>query len=662
LKKLRPGRAGDTYKKEDDGGFADDGFYHDPADDDDVKDRPPSPRWGQELDETRAPSEEGSQGSYREGSLPSETAGAETVDRTMNFTHVKDLDATRRRPPSPPPDMTAKKAALQFDDSEDEFMRQVSQTSSGRKRRGSLSEGPEWMMPTIKPDPYKDIVQYKLYYGPDPFRFLSNEWLEGEAGKLTADEVDEEDHHYEQEPYRPTGVDGEPLPETEEEKEKRQANEKSVKEQEAEVLRMEELLNDQADGWKLWLRGRDFRSEFKVQPSKEEQKRQEFREQEKKAVRRPRTVNGKGWIRAPIDARAPKGEMTCWRADFVKEARYDADLLGLERPTMPAEAVRNLARKDWGIIDQFYWHVEAVDLDGNRELWSPTFVGYLWEYFQRSMAGDLVNLSEGQLEAKAQSERLKGLQPDGLSGGLFQRKPVVWPKPIWKPPYFKVPQEVFHIVEQPVLPPVPRRFQHNLVYKDGPLERSLQRRLQGSEAMDAMLGTSDRLQAAGRSILRSEKIDAALEERRAAAAARKAEADAAARAEQEEIERKEEAERLREEENRRREEEGLEPLLEKEESEKSSSESEKEEEPVVEEAPSRFRKKKLGKLEDLRKGKAKAKPKAKKKDDSSSDSDDGKAKAKAKGKAKAKKKNLKGFGPQKKGGMGGKPPMVMMIR
>jgi len=185
-------------------------------------------------------------------------------------------------------------------------------------------------------------------------------------------------------------------------------------------------------------------------------------------------------------------------------------LLKLERPHITADKMRELARKDWDVLDLFYWHVETVDLDGNRELWSPTFVGFVWEYWQRSGFGDHVRQSEINLEGLASSENCEGLIPDGLSGGLFPRKAVEWPKPHWKKPTLTIPADIFHIDSQPELPPLPRRFQHNLPYKEGPLEHSLAKALDGTEAWDAMLGTSDRLQGAARSMLRQESRAAAI--------------------------------------------------------------------------------------------------------------------------------------------------------
>lgn len=159
----------------------------------------------------------------------------------------------------------------------------------------------------------------------------------------------------------------------------------------------------------------------------------------------------------------------------------------------------------------FYWHVEAVDLDGNRELWSPTFVGFLWEYWQRSHFGDHVCMPEKDLLAQAEAEGFKGL-PCGVSKELFARKPVEWPKPVYKPPRFAVPSEFHKHMERPDLPPLPARFPHRLIYKENcPLETGLARNLDGTEAWDAMLGASNRLQAAARNVLHSEKLGAAAE-------------------------------------------------------------------------------------------------------------------------------------------------------
>lgn len=383
-------------------------------------------------------------------------------------------------------------------------------------------------------DSYKDFVQYQLYHRPDPFALLSNDWLEGIAPK--------EDEREDGLPMADPTMD-EDIIESPQDIAAREAKEEESRQvearREAEVLRMEELVNDVGDGWKLWLRGRDLRSEFKVQPtlSKAEEKLQEFKAQEKVQGHRARTVGlppyGKPWFRVPVDAREPKAEMVCWRGDFVKEAVTDANLLGMERPTIASETMRECARRDWNVIDQFYWYVEAVDLDGNRELWSPTFVGYLWEYWQRSDLGNLVCLSEVELEAKAQKQGLRGLLPEGLSNGLFLRKPVEWPKPVWKPPQMKVPPEVFHILDQPDLPPFPGRFPHRLFFQDGPLEKQLAKQLQGTEAWDALVGTSDRLQAAGRAVLRSEK----LEEIKACKRAQEEQLRDEERARQEELER-----------------------------------------------------------------------------------------------------------------------------
>lgn len=125
-------------------------------------------------------------------------------------------------------------------------------------------------------------------------------------------------------------------------------------------------------------------------------------------------------------------------------------------------------------------------------------------------------LSEAELEAAANAEDMQGL-PTRLRAvderhedGLFQRKKVDWPKPVYKPPKLKVPKAFYKFVEQPNLPPLPTRFQHNLFYEDTPLETGLTSHLEGTEALDAMLGTSDRLQSAARSVLRAEKFAAGI--------------------------------------------------------------------------------------------------------------------------------------------------------
>jgi len=461
-----------------------------------------------------------------------------------------------------------------------------------------FAEGPDWALPQEEPDPYKDMLQYQLYHRPDPFRLLSNDWLEGVGPKEDFDfneDADEALVDLITEHLR----EGQESPSQRMEREAQEAEKEHQKEfQEHEMMRMVELVNDKGDGWKLWLRGRDFRSEFKIQDPKDFSKRgpnrsatEELIAQEKAKIKKPRKVKGKKWIRAPTDAREPKGELMCWREDFVDEARTDANLLGLERPTIPADKMRELARLDWENINKFYWYVEAVNLDGDRELWSPCFVGYLWEYWKRSQFGDHVAMAEAQLEAQAKSEGLRGLMPTGLSEGLFMRKPVDWPKPIWKPPYLKIKPEVFHIVDKPDLPPLPRRFQNNLFYKNTELERNLERNLRGTEAWDAMVGTSDRLQAAGRRVLQGEKFAAAL-------AIKKAEAQ---------------ARREFEEEERRRAEAGEKTMREIEEERLAAEEEEKERLRLEEEAAKgpKYRKKKLGDVEALQKAKPKAKGKAK---------------------------------------------------
>jgi hypothetical protein len=413
------------------------------------------------------------------------------LDRTMPKGGLKKPaplieDATMRRP--------------MFADDEDDRPRLAS------KKRQSLAEGPDWSLPMEEIDPYKELLLHRIYYGKDPFALLTNAWLEGSEAKPLRDPREEEKERLED----AGGEEDEPVPEDEQMRREREKTEEAERnrtdDMERETLRIEELLNDKAGGWKLWLRGRDLRSEFLVESptsptARKAKKIREFKEREEREAKQKRTVKGKSWIRAPVDAREPKGELTCWRADLVQQARFDADQLGLERATIEAEHVRELSRKDWSVIDKFYWYVEAVDLDGIRYLWSPTFVGFLWEYWQRSNLGKSVMMPEIDLEIAAQNERLRGLHELGLQDGLFPRKPVNWARPIWKPPHVDVPGKVFHILEKPDLPPLPRRFPHRLFYKDGQLERTLAANLEGTEAWDAMLGTSDRLQGAARSIL-----------------------------------------------------------------------------------------------------------------------------------------------------------------
>merc|ERR1712232_1438219 len=266
------------------------------------------------------------------------------------------------------------------------------------KNARSLVDGPDWSLPPKENNIYKELIKHQLYFRPDPFRFLTDDWLEG------GEKAEPEDIEQPMETPREEDL-------TAEQKKERDAREEQRRKAEefrlAEIERTDELLADVGDGWKLWLRGRDFRSEFKLATEEDHKPRKE-------------------------KVQKKSGEMLCWRADFVHVAREDANLVGLERPTIAAEALRELARKDWDNIERFYWHLEAVDLDGNRELWSPTFVGYLWEYWQRSkMADDVfahdVCMSESELMEEARTEiREQGLELD-LSRGLFLRKPVEWP-------------------------------------------------------------------------------------------------------------------------------------------------------------------------------------------------------------------------------------------
>jgi len=390
-------------------------------------------------------------------------------------------------------------------------------TGPRRVRRTSLLQA-EHDLALHVADPFKELVQYQLFCRPDPFQYLTNAWAQG--GEKGEDMEEEENLRDTPLGGRAPKDDDSDAPETaneqtaREEREATGAVKKSARD--AEVLRMRELLNDKGGGWKLWLRGRDLRSEFVVQPedSDEEARGKKVPAfQASNEKREPiRKVSGKSWIRAPVDARHPEGEKVCWRIDFARQALDDANLLGLERPMIAADKFRELARKDWDILQMFYYHVEAVDLDGHRELWSPTFVGFLWEYWQRSKLGPHVCISEEDLEARAQSEGLSGLV-GGLAranseheGGLFQRKTVKWPKPVYKPPSLKVPSKFYKYVDQPDLPPLPGRFQTNLFYEDSAVEESLSQALRGTEGWDAMIGTSDRLQAAARSVLRSEKF------------------------------------------------------------------------------------------------------------------------------------------------------------
>lgn len=391
-------------------------------------------------------------------------------------------------------------------------------TGPKRVRRTSLLQA-EHDLPFDVADPFKDLVQYQLFCRPDPFQYLTNAWVTG--GEKGEDMEEEEDLKDAPPGGRAPKDDDSDAPETahqQQEREEAEAKEAAKKSaRDAEVLRMRELLNDKGGGWKLWLRGRDLRSEFVVQPGDSDGEDSRGNTlpafQASSEERIPiRKVSGKSWTRAPLDARHPEGEKVCWRIDFVRQARDDANLLGLERPTIAADKFRELARKDWEVLQMFYYHVEAVDLDGHRELWSPTFVGFLWEYWQRSKLGPHVCVPEEDLEARAKSEGLSGLV-GGLAranseheGGLFQRKTVKWPRPVYKPPSMKVPSNFYKYVDQPALPPLPARFQTNLCYEDSSVEETLSEALRNSEGWDAMIGTSDRLQAAARSVLRSEKF------------------------------------------------------------------------------------------------------------------------------------------------------------
>merc|ERR1712232_838935 len=95
------------------------------------------------------------------------------------------------------------------------------------KNARSLVDGPDWSLPPKENNIYKELIKHQLYFRPDPFRFLTDDWLEG-GEKAEPEDIEQ------------------PM-------ETRKAEEFRL----AEIERTDELLADVGDGWKLWLRGRD---------------------------------------------------------------------------------------------------------------------------------------------------------------------------------------------------------------------------------------------------------------------------------------------------------------------------------------------------------------------------------------------------------------------
>eukprot|EP00928_Gymnodinium_smaydae_P033317 TRINITY_DN238_c1_g2_i1.p1 TRINITY_DN238_c1_g2~~TRINITY_DN238_c1_g2_i1.p1 ORF type:complete len:598 (-),score=174.10 TRINITY_DN238_c1_g2_i1:539-2332(-) len=225
-------------------------------------------------------------------------------------------------------------------------------------------------------DPIPALIYQKLWIhdvGMKP------EYLLKKADESDQEDEDEEEEEEEKEDDEEKSDVDSVL--ADEEAEKKKAREEAKREFEAsEKQRIAELRNDpKLQGYAVWLTARENRHELcdaRRLREKAEYKKRLFPD----PVEIP-PVEGQNWFKAPEFAGnlAAKVEASwwCWNAEFVSEVLLVAQAHQLRLPVVDLKAAQRAFRKRPELAYAFRRHVEAVSLDGTRQLWSDVFLQLL---------------------------------------------------------------------------------------------------------------------------------------------------------------------------------------------------------------------------------------------------------------------------------------------
>lgn len=377
--------------------------------------------------------------------------------------------------------------------------------------------------PEVPEQPVRDLCQAVLYLRGDPFKFYTAEWLESGI-KKTERELDHEaflDELLDEEENRIATQEKE----KEKDENREQTSEKGSKDslteeeralgeeerriqeelearrrefKEAEESRKLSLLR-RSPGWVEWLRARNPKGVFRVQTTRHD-RLTKLRSRASVQIAVPLGLSyrsrfrGCPWFCAPLHARDPDGPAVCWSAPFVEEARMAAEALGLERPVvtqLQAKRATQVYPDNW---KHFRWHLPVVDLVGEMQLWSPSFIWFIGEHWTRSGRRDYVRLPEDEFMAEAAKDghNIAELFPRGASWleefkERAERLQAPWVAP--KPTLVPVPLAA-RSVEPPELPSLPLSLQVPNPYKADAVEQRLQETMAGVEGWDAWVGKS----------------------------------------------------------------------------------------------------------------------------------------------------------------------------
>lgn len=177
-------------------------------------------------------------------------------------------------------------------------------------------------------------------------------------------------------------------------KAKKKAMEAAGKETEKQRL-IDLRTNPKFDGFKDWLRARDWRSEICTAPRLRQREQERQKTIPVRAATPPPMPEGiPKWFRTPplaasfsSEAMALRGgpeagepqiedasTWWCWREDFVSEVLLVAQGRGVTIPVVPLKAAQKAFRRNPAFAFAMRQHVEAVAVDGTRQLWSPVFL------------------------------------------------------------------------------------------------------------------------------------------------------------------------------------------------------------------------------------------------------------------------------------------------
>jgi len=338
----------------------------------------------------------------------------------------------------------------------------------------------------------RNLVEHQLYMRGDPFKYLTNKWLEG-GPKLDYD-PDEDEELYESlmdddeerldDPTHELSPEEQALTEI--------AAQAAMGAEEAEAARIREL-EMSTQGYKAWLQARDPRANWVVQTG---QKPARFLERSGPEV--SKCVSVSTWFRTPAGVYSPDQPVWWWLGSFVTEALHAATALGFVLPVVQLTSAKKIARRNPVGPQVFNGYVRVMDETGRRTLWSRPFLAFVWDFWLKSKLDDKVRLSPQQLAGR-------GVATDALEK-MAQR-----PEPRAPPRTRRVVQVPLDILrargDPPALPALPLQLPFRRVLKPDALEHKLDNFLrspacQARLAMHAIPDASTSLQTAARAIMR----------------------------------------------------------------------------------------------------------------------------------------------------------------